>query len=747
MNIKPLSSQPEVDTKAVSCSSSTLSTPASTSIYRWFKIFTAALWLAAIAAFVQSRAIAAQPRATAIHVPVIINVYSNCSTNVTSASIADAIAEANRILGQAGIRLEPVRTNNPVTAPNNGDNGDGAFSLPERNAMRTFGGQELATNVPGGKGIKLSFGNAPDSTNANVLGYAIHRNPTVILRQGSSSNQTGQVIAHEVGHVMTLGKNHMISSNLVADDEGHVPTNSTLCYSNLMCPYAVSNATNLTPAQIDELRREWLRVGMCTEQFSNAFPALRARAQSGATTDQRGDAHSSTPGFDGGVSAIYDLNQVFITSRQEKPDMDVLINVSGVLPEDEPIHAVYSLGLDTDNDLATGGPFIRVGIDKVITITVAGQILGGDFVISGTVQDLVTGMITPLPGPFQWHTESEVPDGGSSATPAATSFMFSVPKAMLNLAAQYVPVIAASGMAVEIYDTAEFTLNMRLWLDEPGMQTFGNGSPKTGVPYPFTLSGMAPNSPLRLYLDDQVVFSGNLDLAGNCAGSFVLPADMQNTSMHFLTARDNTPAFAYGMTCPQATFSVAIRSEGESVRLSFETINGVEYLVERTFSLNVPLDWLPFRSVLGTGGEVIVEDGLTVDNHFYRVRMAPFDLSARQNILPNPVQTGQEMTITIMVAHESGVNAANVQVYDPLPEGVEFMGAEAPAPATCTFSNGMVVCNLATMIPGQSVPITLRVIPLKSGTITNTVIVTADGFDSNSENDFGSAHITVLEKP
>ena len=70
---------------------------------------------------------AAQPApAQGTQIPVIVNVYSNA--NVSTQYIAGAIAEANRILGQANIQLVPVKINDPVTSTNNGDNGDGVFT-------------------------------------------------------------------------------------------------------------------------------------------------------------------------------------------------------------------------------------------------------------------------------------------------------------------------------------------------------------------------------------------------------------------------------------------------------------------------------------------------------------------------------------------------------------------------------------------------------------------------------------------
>ena len=63
------------------------------------------------------------------------------------------------------------------------------------------------------------------------------------------------------------------------------------------------------------------------------------------------------------------------------------------------------------------------------------------------------------------------------------------------------------------------------------------------------------------------------------------------------------------------------RREPDKVLLSFYALEEMEYLVEWTQQL--PGGWLPLQSVIGTGGEVTVEDPLTPDQRFYRVRQGP----------------------------------------------------------------------------------------------------------------------------
>jgi hypothetical protein len=54
---------------------------------------------------------------------------------------------------------------------------------------------------------------------------------------------------------------------------------------------------------------------------------------------------------------------------------------------------------------------------------------------------------------------------------------------------------------------------------------------------------------------------------------------------------------------------------------TFSTEAGANYVLEYTDSL-VPTQWLPIRTLLGTGGDVSVEHGITnVPARFFRIRV------------------------------------------------------------------------------------------------------------------------------
>ncbi|MCP4661841.1 MAG: hypothetical protein GY856_41085 [bacterium] len=89
------------------------------------------------------------------------------------------------------------------------------------------------------------------------------------------------------------------------------------------------------------------------------------------------------------------------------------------------------------------------------------------------------------------------------------------------------------------------------WQQYPSLSTFGDGVPTPGGGYPITIEGLEPGSEFDLYLDEEVVLSGELDADGRWEGDFVFPANLSTNVLHFLTAQDLTGAFAYSMTCPE----------------------------------------------------------------------------------------------------------------------------------------------------------------------------------------------------
>lgn len=176
-------------------------------------------------------ATAQEQKRVGIHIPVIANIYNDHTPGppaplITADQIRAALAEANKILRQANIRLVLVKTQK-IDRNSGGQNywggddgsgggtaGDGRFTAAEGAKIRAYGGTEINA-FPNKKGIKIAFGHTP-LVGSTTPGLAVHRNPTMIVTPrtdglGYSANLTGQTIAHELGHIMTLGAGHLIS--------------------------------------------------------------------------------------------------------------------------------------------------------------------------------------------------------------------------------------------------------------------------------------------------------------------------------------------------------------------------------------------------------------------------------------------------------------------------------------------------------------------------------------------------------
>src|SRR3989304_347978 len=284
--------------------------------------------------------------------------------------------------------------------------------------------------------------------------------------------------------------------------------------------------------------------GKCAKQFERYYPGLKDKLQFGTAIDNLGDQ--------GPVLPIYDIDLVYLTSVEYGDTINGQVTIAGVLPTNEEINAIYSFGFDIDNNIITGVAYARYqGIDRIVYINATGNIGLGTFTLTGEIEDTHLSTTVPLPEALIYETEDKFIDFKKIAIPVATSFLSEISKTMLNLSAAEVPVVATAGDNLLIYDTAGFVFDSERWLKDPTLTTFGTGVPTPGKDYLFEVSGLKPNSPFKLYLDDTLMLSGMLDGSGSYSGKFVFPSNLPNTIMYFLTAQDETGEFAYNITCPE----------------------------------------------------------------------------------------------------------------------------------------------------------------------------------------------------
>jgi uncharacterized repeat protein (TIGR01451 family) len=108
------------------------------------------------------------------------------------------------------------------------------------------------------------------------------------------------------------------------------------------------------------------------------------------------------------------------------------------------------------------------------------------------------------------------------------------------------------------------------------------------------------------------------------------------------------------------------------------------------------------------------------------------DLSVTKIATPDPVQVGQTLSYTITVNNAGPDSAKNVIVTDTLPDKILFMAAIADG-WTCEEISGVVVCKLPELAEGESSVITILLIPLEEGELSNSATVSSDTPDPDPD--------------
>lgn len=488
-----------------------------------------------------------QPVAQGSNIPVIINIYNN--SGITEEEARKAVEEASKILGQAGYKLTVVKVNTGVTA---GDDGDGDLTSTERERVRNEGQKEL-DKTPNKKGIKICFVRTPTLETPDNPGVAVHHNPVVIVRNRGTAELTGQTIAHEIGHVLSLSSGHKIDDTTTADEGGHAPDKTGRSgRGNLMAPSDYREGTHLTPDQIKEILKKRYVVGKCSVQWKQVYPALKEKQQYGTKTDDLGDI-----GLE--VFPYFDISSITLWSIDGADSIEGQLSLGGLFSGT--VEATYALVFDSDNNDGTGysyGGF--TGIEFVLMLNVTGS--GDSYLISGVVRELSTGLTQTLPETPVMETTEELLDLDYNAIPVYDILFFKLPKEYVGIditLISTVTTIPIGVLSIEnglfIHDNSSLVLNLNQWENDPSLNTH-MAVPIPGADYPISICGLKPNSKFSLYVDERLVFVDSLNDSGGFSGSFVFPSDLSNTEMHFLTAQDETGEFAYSITCPAVLLPV-----------------------------------------------------------------------------------------------------------------------------------------------------------------------------------------------
>ena len=116
------------------------------------------------------------------------------------------------------------------------------------------------------------------------------------------------------------------------------------------------------------------------------------------------------------------------------------------------------------------------------------------------------------------------------------------------------------------------------------------------------------------------------------------------------------------------------------------------------------------------------------------------DLTITKTSSPDPVLLGQELSYSVTVTNAGPSEAVDVVVSDTLSEGVTF----ASASEGCTESDGTVTCDAGTIGSGDSVTVSIVVLPASTGDLTNVASVTSGTTDPSTGDNEASQTTTVV---
>jgi uncharacterized repeat protein (TIGR01451 family) len=123
---------------------------------------------------------------------------------------------------------------------------------------------------------------------------------------------------------------------------------------------------------------------------------------------------------------------------------------------------------------------------------------------------------------------------------------------------------------------------------------------------------------------------------------------------------------------------------------------------------------------------------------------ASVDLSIEKSDSVDPATVGTEFQYTLAVANAGPEAASNVKVEDRLPAHLDFVAATTSQGA-CAADGKKVTCDLGTVAGGGTATVTVRVLPLKAGKLTNTATVSSPDADSPQANNSDTERTKVIE--
>jgi len=464
-----------------------------------------------------------------IEIDAVINITSQAGAGViTTQEAEEAVAKANEILKKANIKLKVVKVNGPTSAAANGGNSDGdsSFDDEERRKAREEGGKELDGAVGAGKGIKITFGDTVKE-GSGTPGISVHHNRCAICKNRPTTQLSGETIAHEVGHILTLCGTYPITATTSADAAGHAADND-----NFMAPSNRRTGTNVTTQQAEEMRKKAKDLGRTVTQPAASQPATAQPHGSGGKQDERNDALNP--------AAPAGLNYNLAYHLMGDPQMQLFFTLESVLDPNLPMTWRYLWLWDVDNNPTTGANVLGIpGVERGVHIQMNSG--GGTFNSNVQFQNFPGGPNFPL-SPAQFVAEIE-PDDDNPPVPTETSLLVFAPYSQFNF---LVPnprmhLLSIDPFSNQVVDRIETDFIVDYEVGKPQL-VLVPPIVDPGDPVLFFGTGFTPLTTARLFLDDAMIPPPlPVDVGGNVGGSFFVPITAQpiTGNFYFVTVIDD----------------------------------------------------------------------------------------------------------------------------------------------------------------------------------------------------------------
>ncbi len=195
-----------------------------------------------------------------------------------------------------------------------------------------------------------------------------------------------------------------------------------------------------------------------------------------------------------------------------------------------------------------------------------------------------------------------------------------------------------------------------------------------------------------------------------------------------VTSTRGTPSFS--SSTGTITLALASLAAGEEVRVTIVATPLVQGVVQLT------------NIAIADNPDVQTGDNYLVTNTLVN----PADVSVTLTASTSSILVGSPVTYTAVVTNNGPEAAPAVGFLDVLPAGLTLVSATTSKGTIGNFG-GTIAAQLGTLASGESVTITLTVLPLAEGTVTQSVLVGSDAFDSVPDNNAATVDLEVTNVP